>query len=196
MTQTTIQHTLWVFPVGLRAFRFATIPEAMTLLNGLFLSACNGSNVGNFTISSAVGTVATGSSISPAAFDAVVFLVRDPSQSLMPRVGATVPATVVNDPMVLGFTSIGQSGGPLAEVYWDRCFSNNEAAGAIFHEAAHAKSGLGNSMHTQTVGAPHGGPGLRVLSARGGKFPAPSGDDIDFYSNNIPKQITVRTQVP
>lgn len=191
----TIQHTLWVFPVGLRAFRFATIPEAMNLLNGLFLSECKG-NVGNFTISSSVGTVASGSTITPAPFDATVFLVRDPSQSLMPRVRATVPANVVNDQMVLGFTSVGQSGGPLAEVYWDRCFNNNEAAGAIFHEAAHAKSGLGDSMHTQTVGAPHGGPGLRVLSARGGKFPAPSGDDIDFYSNNIPKQINVRIQIP
>lgn len=190
----TIQPTLWVFPVGRRAFRYATIPEAISLLNGIFLSDCNG-NVGNFKVT-AVGTVATGSTISPGPFDAVVFLVRDAPQSLMPRVGAAAPITVVSNRMVLGFTSLSLSVGPLSEVYWDGCNSNNEAAAAIFHEAAHAKSGLDNAMHTATVGVPHGGPGLRALSALGGKSPLPSKDDLDFYSNVVPKQITVRNHVP
>jgi len=51
---------------------------------------------------------------------------------------------------------------------------NTEAAAAIFHEAAHLKSGLGNAMRTARVGAPHGGPGLRVLGAVGGGKSAPS----------------------
>jgi hypothetical protein len=191
----TIQHTLWVFDTGLRDFRSKTIPDALSMLNGRFLSNCVG-NVGtSFRIDSAAATTATGSTISPGRFDAVVFLVRDVDQSVGARIGGDL-TQARNNRMILGNTFLGHPAGRLSEVYWDRCFNNNEAATAIFHEAAHAKSGLGGAMHTARVGAPHGGPGLRVLAEYGGGQVYPSEDDLDFYSDAITKPIVVRTQVP
>lgn len=192
----TIQHTLWVFDAGARDFRSKTIPEAIGLLNALFLPNCVGDVGVNFTINSAVATPVAGGPIAPGRFDAVVFLVRDVSHSLSAKIGAKLSANAQNNNMVLGSTFIGHPAGGLAEVFWDRCFNNNEAAGAIFHEAAHLKSGLADKMHTATVGAPHGGSGLKVLSAIGGKHAIPSYDDLEFYSNAITNQITVRTQIP
>lgn|SRR5579871_845733 len=189
----TIRHTLWVFNAGVRSFRRTTIPEAINLLNALFLSNCVGNVGANFTIASAMGTQAPGAPISPGPFDTVVFLVEDVANSVIANRAGPLPARVLNRATTLGYTVIGQTGGPLSEVYWSRLFNTNEAAGAIFHEAAHAKSGMGDSMHDVKVGGPHGGPGLKVLSAVGGKFPIPSWDDLEFYQNQIPKTITVRT---
>ena len=191
-----IDHTLWVFDtiVGLRDHRNKSLPDALKLLNGAYLSYCQGAVPGGsaHTIVSAIGKQVTGSQVSPSAFDAVVFLVKDPTQSFGPKIGGTA----ANQADVLGRTFLGAAGGGLAEVYWDLCRGNNELAAAIFHEAAHLKSGLGQQMHTATVGAPHGGPGLRVLRANGASFFAPSGDDCDFYSIAIPNRIALRTKPP
>jgi len=192
----TIQHTLWVFDAGVRDFRFKSIPGAIGMLNALYLSNCIGDTGANFTVQSAVAMLAPGRMIAPQRFDAVVFLVRDPSQSLIAKTGGDIMEPS-NNPKAAGFTVAGNSAvAGLAEVYWDRCFNNSEVAASIFHEAAHLKSGLGRSMHTQTVGAPHGGPGLRVLSDQGSSKGFPSEDDLDFYADAITKPITVRSLVP
>jgi hypothetical protein len=190
-----IDHTLWVFDtiVGLRDFRNKSLPEVLNMLNLEYLSNCVGVVPGGTdTIVSAVATRVNGALIAPGRFDAVVFLVKDATHSFGPKIGGSGP----NSPDVLGRTFLGASGGGLAEVYWDTCFSSKEMAAAIFHEAAHLKSGKGQEMHDQTVGRPHGGPGLRVLRANGASFASPSGDDLDFYSVAITKTIALRTRIP
>ena len=172
-----------------------SLDAVMSRLNSLFLANCVGGVNANFVIGAATGTLAT-PPITPAQFDAVVFLVGDVGRSLAPKIGRQVKPTTVSNPLVLGTTYLGQPGGGLAEVYWDRCYNNEEAAGAIFHEAAHLKSGLDDPMHTWKSPVPHGGPGLKVLSATGGKYPTPSWDDFEFYSSAITSQITVRTTIP
>jgi hypothetical protein len=190
----TINHTIWLVDTGLRDFRHKSIPETLGRINGIFLSNCIG-NVATDTIVSATARLAATVPITTARFDAVVFLVRNVAQSLAPRIGRS-PTRALNDPSVLGTTFLGSPGGGLAEVYWERCFSDSEAASAIFHEAAHLKSGLGEAMHIQKVGARHGGWGLRVLTEKGGAFPFPSEDDLDFYSSAITKPILLRSAVP
>ena len=191
----TIAHTLWVFDAitGLRDLRNKSLPDVLNILNFDFLPNCVGPVPGKTdTISSAVATRATGTTIAPGRFDAVVFLVKDATQSFGPKVGGTGPGGAD----VLGQTFLGAAGGDVAEVYWDRCFSSREMAASIFHEAAHLKSGLGQSMHNQTVGAPHGGPGLRVLRANGASFSSPSYDDLDFYAAAIARPILLRRTIP
>lgn len=190
-----IDHTLWVINASARYMGQKSLDTVMSRLNSLFLANCVGDVNANFAIGSATGTLAP-PPITPAQFDAVVFLVGDVSRSLGPKIGQQVRATTVRNPLVLGTTFLSVPGGGLAEVYWDRCFNNEEAAGAIFHEAAHLKSGLDDPMHTWKSPVPHGGAGLKVLSATGGKFPVPSWDDFEFYSSAITKQITVRTTIP
>jgi hypothetical protein len=195
MAQQTIQHTLWVINASARAMIFKSLDVVISRLNNLFLANCVGDVNANFAIGAATGALAT-PPITPAPYDAVVFLVGDVGRSLGPKIGQQVKPTTVSNPLVLGSTFMAGSVAGLAEVYWDRCINNEEAAGAIFHEAAHLKSGLADAMHTWKSAVPHGGPGLKVLSATGGKFPTPSWDDFEFYSNAITKQITVRTNIP
>jgi hypothetical protein len=196
MSRTLIQHTLWVIDAGARDFRYKTIPDAVRILNTVFFPNCLGDVGTNFTIDAAIAQQATGT-ITPGAFDAVVFLVRDVTQSLpVTKLSQTLTPTTVTNSKVLGNTWLGLAGGDLAEVFWDRVYSNQEAANSIFHEAAHLKSGQGDAMHTATVGAPHGGPGLKVLAAQGGGVINPSGDDFDFYMKAITSRITLRTKIP
>lgn len=197
MSRTSVQHTLWVIDAGARDFRYKTIPDAVRILNTVFFPNCLGDVGTNFKIDAAIAQVATGTTITPGAFDAVVFLVRDVTQSLpVTKLNQTLKPSTVTNSKVLGNTWLGLSGGGLAEVFWDRLFSNQEAANSIFHEAAHLKSGLDDAMHTATVGAPHGGPGLRVLAAQGGGVISPSGDDFDFYMKAITNRIALRTKIP
>jgi hypothetical protein len=191
-----VQHTLWIFDAikGIRDRRFKDIATVLQRLNAAFLANCVGPIPGSRadSITSAVAQLVPTSVISPRAFDAVVFLVRDQTQSLAAKVGGTPPSSATT----LGFTVTNIAGGGVAEVYWDLCQNNDELASSIFHEAAHLKSNLGDAMHLQKVGAPHGGPGLRVLSAKGASFASPSQDDLDFYASVIKKPVVLRTRPP
>jgi hypothetical protein len=187
----TINHTLWVVNVSARPFH-ASITGAIAELNEQFLSNCLGDvEGGQFTCGSAIAVER--SPITPTPYDAVVFLVNNVNVSVTAKLGANMQAIPGN---ALGDTLLGAPGGGCAEVFWDRCFGDAEAARAIFHEAAHLKSGMANAMHVAVVGAPHGGPGLRVLSAPGGSFKFPSYDDLEFYQRAIPRRIQNRTQAP
>ena len=190
-----IQHTLWVINASARYMGQKSLDTVMSRLNNLFLANCVGDVNANFAIGAATGTLAT-PPIVPAQFDAVVFLVGDVGRSLGPRIGQQPKPTTVSNRLVLGSTFLGAPSGGLAEVYWDRCVNNEEVAGAIFHEAAHLKSGLDAPMHNWKSPTPHGGPGIKVLSATGGKFPIPSWDDFECYSSFIPNQVTMRTNIP
>ena len=192
-----IRHTLWVFDAvaGLKDFRNKSLPDVMDKLNREYLANCVGAvpHAGSTDkIVSADAKQVTGQTVPAGLFDAVVFLVKDDSQSFGPKIGGAFTSS----PDVLGRTFLGTRGGGLSEVYWNKCYSSKELAASIFHEAAHLKSGLDNSMHNARVGAPHGGPGLKVLSANGSSFFSPSLDDFDFYSIAIPRHIIVRTRVP
>ncbi len=194
-----ITHTIWIFQVGLRGSRYVSMDDVLAQLNTLYLPNClDPVTIGadTFTITAANAQLAQGNTITPGPFDAVIFLVRDVQQTLVTRLNSTLPADIVNNRMKLGHTTLGFSTGGLAEVFWERCQNSREAAASIFHEAAHLKSNMDNSMHTVKVGGPHGGPGLRVLSALGSAATWPSWDDFEFYNNQIPKRVTLRTQVP
>lgn len=188
-----IQHTLWVLPHKLRDNASKTMTMVIARLNALFLANCLGPvNGGADQVVTAVARLAAGPTVPAANFDAVVFIIQERLHSFGPAVGGSA-ATENN---VAGRTFLGARGGDLAEVYWGQCVSNGEAAAAIFHEAAHLKSGQGNDMHTATVGAPHGGKGLRLLRASSFSD-VPSEDDLDFYRAAIARRIIpLRTSVP
>ena len=87
-------------------------------------------------------------------------------------------------PKVLGKASIG--GLPsLAEVYWNRCVSSLEVAGAVFHEAAHGMSQQADGMHS-FVAPGAGTTRVRVLAAQQpGIAQFPSWGDLVFYEAAI-----------
>lgn len=186
-----ISHTLWVVPHRLRDNGAKNMASVISRLNDLFLANCVGPVPGGVDrVVSAVARLGT-APVAAARFDAVVFVVQERTLSLGQSLGGS-PTTEAN---VNGKTFLGAAGGDLAEAYWGQCVNNEEAATTIFHEAAHLKSGKGNDMHTAKVGAPHGGPGLRVLRASSFSQ-VPSQDDLDFYTAAIARPITQWTRVP
>jgi hypothetical protein len=117
------------------------------------------------------------------------------SLTLASKVG-THASSALKNPLQLGATFLGSPQGGVAEVYVGRCRNDNELASSIFHEAAHLKSGMDESMHMAAVGPAHGGMALHVLTATGSNFSSPSGDDLDFYAKAIHRQIKIRVRVP
>jgi len=83
------------------------------------------------------------------ATDVVVYLVPDPKRSVIKANGGSVQ--MADDDHVLGLTDLNLQ---ICEVYFDRAFqgSPKEVAGAAYHEAAHLKSNMDNSMHSKQAG--------------------------------------------
>lgn len=159
--------------------QFQTRDQVIQIINGIYLANCNAG------IDYAYAKwVKPDLIISPNKFDAVVFMVNDVRDSLLKKIGGSAQI----NPKALGTTLLGATGGGLAEVYWNRCLNNYETAGAIFHEAAHLKSGQIDSMHQAS--------GVRVLKENGGQYEYPSWNDLEFYEAAIKRPITLRTNVP
>ncbi|GAC1420593.1 MAG: hypothetical protein NVSMB6_22300 [Burkholderiaceae bacterium] len=176
----TINFTLWLFDlVGLTDVKQNEISE---ILNGRFLGNCRDARI----VSTRTKWAPTPqSTIAPLKFDAVVFLVNNFRQSLLPIVGGARPAPGSES---LGTTALGASGGGMAEVYWKRCVNISEVCTSLFHEAAHLKSGKGGEMHDA--------PGVRALAKKGSTAIHPSWSDLEFFTAAIKRPVQVRTKVP
>ena len=157
--------------------------EISNILTSNYLSKCRNKSVTAATTRWA----AQGATIAPGRFDAVVFLVSRPFGTPCQTVGGSMTRVRLNSD-IRGLTVLGASGGPVAEVYWDRCARLFEVPDAIFHEAAHAKSGLDDPMH-QT-------PGVRTLSEKGSLTGNPSDADIRFFAKAILRPIPLRRAAP
>ena len=178
----SIMHIVWIFDLAGADTQFKNRDDTLQTLYGNYLANCLDDG-----ISFASGTWVTSNTIiAPGKFDAVVFVVTDVNASVGAHVGGNVQNLASN---ALGNTVLGATGGGVAEVYWDRCFNNDEVAQAIFHEAAHLKSNQGEGMHTARRG-------LRVLRKDGSSFKFPSWDDLEFYSAAIKQPVTLRRRVP
>lgn len=161
-------------------------------LNSQLLNNCTDSEV-----VSATARLAGGQTIAPGIYDSVVFVVKDLNHSLINKIGGDVTEPT-NNARILGLTLIGSAGGGVAEVYWDRCINDIEAADSIFHESAHLKSEQVDAMHNYIIQGIGGGDTLkvRVLSKYGSGAAVMSWGDIDFYSKAIRNSIRVRTSPP
>ena len=78
--------------------------------------------------------------------DVIVYLVSSPKYGVINDQKGDFSMATNND-KILGLTDLNKK---ICEVYFDRIFpeSSKELAGACYHEAAHIKSNMGNSMHT------------------------------------------------
>jgi hypothetical protein len=125
-------------------------------------------------------------SISPAKFDVVVYLC-ELYNSMIRRAGGD-NGEARRDLSANGLTTIGLAGGPVPEVYWDRG-TLNETVIALFHEAAHAKSGQGHDTMNSDAG-------LNVLDARCNPNAVPNTADIKFFQKAILRPIGLRATTP
>ena len=180
-----VAHVLWMYDLAGPDTEWKTRDQVIRMLYGNYLTNCTGRQYG---IEYAVSTwVTSNTTIAAQKYDAVVFMIGDIKASLVKKLGGSIERAR-NNQKHLGTTLLGATGGGLAEIYWDRCFNSFEVAAAIFHEAAHLKSGQDDTMHDAA--------GVRVLSAAGGQFQYPSWEDLEFYQAAIKRPITVRTKVP
>ena len=88
--------------------------------------------------------------------DVVVYLVRNVGKSVIKAKGGNV-SVAENSDNLLGLTDLNLK---ICEVYFDRLYegSAKELSGACYHEAAHIKSNMDNSMHTNQDGFLKGAP--------------------------------------
>jgi len=161
-----------------------------TRMDNLFLAPCVGGQITSAVSEWRQHDVA----FTPGAQDAVVFVVTDVGASLGTRLGRP-PKKALTSQTILGTTFLGQAGGDIAEVYFDRCFNDEALCNAIFHEAAHLKSNIDDKMHTFfTPGV--GGAGVRVLAGTAYSMVLPSFDDIEFFTQFIPRAAPLRSTAP
>ena len=82
--------------------------------------------------------------------DVIVYMVRSIGKSVISAKGGSVAAAEA-DGNVLGMTDLNLK---ICEVYFDRVYegSPKELSGACYHEAAHIKSNMDNSMHKDQNG--------------------------------------------
>jgi hypothetical protein len=119
------------------------------------------------------------------ATDVVVYLVPDPKRSVIKANGGSVQ--MADDDHVLGLTDLNLQ---ICEVYFDRAFdgSPKEIAGAAYHEAAHLKSNLDNSMHSRQAG---------FFGASPDYNGSPTPNNTSFFAQNISRQLRqVRRTIP
>ena len=88
--------------------------------------------------------------------DVIVYVVASVGYSRIWKVGGAVDRARANT-NILGMTDLNLK---ICEVYFDRLYegSSKELAGACYHEAAHIKSNMDNSMHNNQDGFLKGSP--------------------------------------
>lgn len=88
--------------------------------------------------------------------DVVVYVVRSLAKSVISAKNGSVAVAEANT-NILGLTDLNLK---ICEVYFDRLYegSPKELAGACYHEAAHIKSNMDNSMHNNQDGFLKGSP--------------------------------------
>jgi len=112
--------------------------------------------------------------------DVIVYVVRDISKSVISKQGGSV-AIAEADGNIMGLTDLNKK---ICEVYFDRIYqdSSKELAGAIYHEAAHIKSNMDNSMHTNKDG---------FLKAKPDYYGDPTDDNNSFFGGHLGKKVTM-----
>src|SRR5687768_17796287 len=88
--------------------------------------------------------------------DVVVYMVKSVNKSVIAKNGGDV-SLASGDTNTLGLTDLTLK---ICEVYFDRMYegSPKELAGACYHELAHIKSNMDNSMHKDQNGFLKGSP--------------------------------------
>lgn len=130
-----------------------SLEKAITLLKAYLPKVVEKNS--NFSGSNAV-LVDDGTTPTLAETDVIVYVVRNISKSVISAKGGSVSMAESND-KVLGLTDLNKK---ISEVYFDRLYdgSAKELSGACYHEAAHIKSNMDNTMHTGQDGFLKGSP--------------------------------------
>jgi hypothetical protein len=114
--------------------------------------------------------------------DVIVYLVRNIYKSVISAKGGNVSLAENND-KVLGLTDLTLK---ISEVYFDRLYdgSAKELAGAAYHEAAHIKSNMDNSMHANQDG---------FLKASPDYNGNPTDSNNSFLANNLGRKLSMKS---
>ena len=114
--------------------------------------------------------------------DIVVYVITDVNRSIIELNGGSAAVAKANT-TILGLTDLNLN---ISEVYFDRVFqgSAKELAGAAYHEAAHYKSNMDDSMmHTQQDG---------FLQASPDYNGNPTTRNTDFFVTHIPRKVRLQ----
>jgi hypothetical protein len=114
--------------------------------------------------------------------DVVVYVVRNVSKSVISAKGGNV-SIAENNGNMLGLTHLNMK---ICEVYFDRLYegSPKEFAGACYHEAAHIKSNMDNSMHTNQDG---------FLKASPDYNGNPTDTNATFMANHLSRKVSMNS---
>jgi hypothetical protein len=117
--------------------------KAILLLQGYLSDVVKKS--ADFTDAKAV-LVEDGTTPSLVKTDVIVYVVKNPEKGIIKAQNGDISMAANND-KILGLTDLNKK---ICEIYYERVYpeSSKEFSGACYHEAAHIKSNLGNSMHT------------------------------------------------
>jgi len=114
--------------------------------------------------------------------DVIVYVVANANTSVIAASGGTV-ARAIADTNILGITDLNSK---ICEVYFDRCFqgSPKELAGAAYHEAAHIKSNMDDTLHNGQDGFLKGSPDYNG---------SPSKKNAAFMALHLGKKVNLRS---
>ena len=112
--------------------------------------------------------------------DVVVYMVRNINKSVIAAQGGSVAVAEANT-NIMGLTDLNKK---ICEVYCDRLYEDSpkELSGAIYHEAAHIKSNMDNTMHTNQNGFLGGSPDYNG---------SPTDDNTAFMAKHIGRKLTM-----
>lgn len=113
--------------------------------------------------------------------DIVVYIVPDIKRSVIELNGGSAAIPRSNE-MILGLTDLNLN---VCEVYFDRAFqgSAKEIAGSAYHEAAHFKSDMDDSMHNGQDGLLTNSPDYNG---------SPTTRNTDFFVRHIPRKVQLQ----
>ncbi len=114
--------------------------------------------------------------------DVIVYVVANANNSVIAANGGSA-ARAVADTNILGLTDLNAK---ICEVYFDRMFqgSPKELAGAAYHEAAHIKSNMDDTLHNGQDGFLKGSPDYNG---------SPSTKNTAFMANHLGKKVSMRS---
>ncbi len=112
--------------------------------------------------------------------DVIVYMVRSLAKSVISAKGGDVSLAEA-DGNTLGLTDLNLK---ICEVYFDRMYdgSPKELAGACYHEAAHIKSNMDNSMHKDQNGFLKGSPDYNGT---------PSDENAAFIAKHLGRKVSM-----
>jgi len=155
----------------------AIADKAILLLQGYFNDVVKKSK--DFADAKAV-LVDDGTTPTLANKDVIVYVVKNPDKGVIKGQKGDVSIAENND-KILGLTDLNKK---ICEIYFERIYtdSSKEYAGACYHEVAHIKSNLGNSMHTGKNGF------LKDSPDYNGN---PTTENDDFLAKNLNRDVTM-----